>query len=1037
MMIRQKTVSALGALTIAMACSFSAAAEVEVYESSVEAIEVGATITRWRVGAAGGEIGGPFDWLDVRREWLPRGPVTLLGSDANGETRQWTLSAGDGWAKGDPAGFEAYRTLLAAGQPEALTAAIVAEGDPARASWLAFRAAEALDGLGDAAAAHAFFDQAADRGEAGGLTRAQYHIANSNASSRWRAGQYDNVEASLAQAAALADADSLSWVYASQWLGVLYTQRSRFDDARALFGQVMPVVERLAPGSELQADIYHSMGNGEFWSDQHEQALEYHERALTIRLAIDPNSLAVARSYGTMMNIPWRRGQLDEAEALGRKALAVYEAMEDDYLQASMLTNLANVAHDRARYDESIRLRQEALKLAQASQPDSLLVADNYLGLGNASKRINDYRAALRYLEAARQLYQKLAPEGRQMAFVLSSVGEVYAREDDHVSAREAFQSGVDILRKLAPGGLMASSSMFNLSSYLLEQDEVSDAQPVLEEACGIIQDKAPNSWREAMCAGKLGELYRRLGLYDQAGQQLERSRHLYAQRAPGSARLATAYRNAALLARDLGREGEAVTFFRQAMDALDDQAALVGGGGTGSEKIQAGFESLHKDHIQQLLDLGRTREAYQVLGRYHGNSISQLFSGELYAAAGAVPEALLTERRALAEDYVRRHKALWQLPAEQLPARLAELERVRQERQRVNREVRDYQRPPANRERQREAADHVLAFAQLKDGMWLFHERGEALTARRLVLSPEELAQRVDRFRLLIQQRADLQTLAPVARTLYQELVGPELEQARGTVVLVPDAALHLLPFAALMDKNDDYLVEQLNLLLARNTRPHLPQALPREARLVALGDPPADSLRLASTRGGKLGALPFAREEAQSITALFPDSEMLLGGAATETQVRSAAANAGVLHFATHAVFDNAEPLNSYLKLAEGGGEHDGNLYAWEVFEELNLTARLVTLSACEAALGEYVAGSGLLGLTRAFQQSGAESVVAALWRVADESTPLLMAGFYEQLAAQAEPDAALRVAQAQISQSEQFGHPFYWAAFQLYVD
>ena len=57
------------------------------------------------------------------------------------------------------------------------------------------------------------------------------------------------------------------------------------------------------------------------------------------------------------------------------------------------------------------------------------------------------------------------------------------------------------------------------------------------------------------------------------------------------------------------------------------------------------------------------------------------------------------------------------------------------------------------------------------------------------------------------------------------------------------------------------------------------------------------------------------------------------------------------------------------------------DGLLQAWEIFESLRIDADLVTLSACKTALGEEVAGEGIVGLTRAFQYAGARCVLASL--------------------------------------------------------
>ena len=61
---------------------------------------------------------------------------------------------------------------------------------------------------------------------------------------------------------------------------------------------------------------------------------------------------------------------------------------------------------------------------------------------------------------------------------------------------------------------------------------------------------------------------------------------------------------------------------------------------------------------------------------------------------------------------------------------------------------------------------------------------------------------------------------------------------------------------------------------------------------------------------------------------------------------------------------------------------GRDNGLLQAWEVFEKVRVNADLVTLSACQTALGREVSGEGLMGFSQAFQYAGARTVLASLW-------------------------------------------------------
>ena len=98
------------------------------------------------------------------------------------------------------------------------------------------------------------------------------------------------------------------------------------------------------------------------------------------------------------------------------------------------------------------------------------------------------------------------------------------------------------------------------------------------------------------------------------------------------------------------------------------------------------------------------------------------------------------------------------------------------------------------------------------------------------------------------------------------------------------------------------------------------------------------------------------------------------------------------------------------------------------------LRLAADLVTLSACQSALGELVTGEGMVGLSRAFFYAGAPSVVASLWNVNDEASAELMRHFYRGLRRGLTKAEALRQARLELRREPRYSHPYFWAPFVL---
>jgi CHAT domain-containing protein len=116
---------------------------------------------------------------------------------------------------------------------------------------------------------------------------------------------------------------------------------------------------------------------------------------------------------------------------------------------------------------------------------------------------------------------------------------------------------------------------------------------------------------------------------------------------------------------------------------------------------------------------------------------------------------------------------------------------------------------------------------------------------------------------------------------------------------------------------------------------------------------------------------------------------------------------------------------------------GAKEGFLRLDDIYN-LNLTADMVVLSACNTALGKDVRGEGIVGLVHGFMYAGTSRVVASLWKVDDDATAELMVRFYQEIFhTQQSPAAALRTAQLVMWQQRRWHAPYYWAAFVLQGD
>ena len=83
-----------------------------------------------------------------------------------------------------------------------------------------------------------------------------------------------------------------------------------------------------------------------------------------------------------------------------------------------------------------------------------------------------------------------------------------------------------------------------------------------------------------------------------------------------------------------------------------------------------------------------------------------------------------------------------------------------------------------------------------------------------------------------------------------------------------------------------------------------------------------------------------------------------------------------------------------------ARGEAVYDGVITAEQILRTWQLDADLVTLSACETALGKEYAGEGCVGFSQALFAAGARSLLLSLWKVEDHATMLLMTRFYQNM-------------------------------------
>ncbi|MGY4379486.1 CHAT domain-containing protein [Bradyrhizobium sp. i1.3.6] len=295
---------------------------------------------------------------------------------------------------------------------------------------------------------------------------------------------------------------------------------------------------------------------------------------------------------------------------------------------------------------------------------------------------------------------------------------------------------------------------------------------------------------------------------------------------------------------------------------------------------------------------------------------------------------------------------------------------------------------PRATSEKVKWGARHYLAYVLRREGEPGIVDLGAA----------ENIDKLVNDFRVALKDPTS-SSYKEVAAELFDRLVKKPLQiylSGVDRLLLSPDGALNLLPFAALMDERQDFLAESVELTYLTSGRdlPALATSEPARGSMVVMADPaygpstsgmPSDIGSYRSIDLDRSGLvftpLPGTADEARELQKLLDldPNAILTGVDATEEKLKSLH-SPRILHVATHGFFLNdrsaitAFPpativggeatllptgesplLRSGLALAganarRSGPSNDGILTAAEAALLDLRGTQLVVLSACE---------------------------------------------------------------------------------------
>jgi CHAT domain-containing protein/Tfp pilus assembly protein PilF len=901
-------------------------------------------------------------------------------------------------------------------------------------------------------------------------------------------------------------------------LGMLYQISGAYTKAEPLFQRALAINEKaLGPDDPGTASLLNHLADVYKDTGAYAKAERLYQRALAIReKALGPEHPDIAVSLDGLAELYRATGAYAKAELLYHRALAIIEKAlgPDDSQTAASLNNLAMLYQTTGAYAKAETFYRRALAIDEkALGPDDSRTAASLNNLAMLYQTTGAYAKAVPLLERALAIKEKtLGPEDPRVATALNNLAMLYQVSRAYAKAESLYHRALAIEEKaLGPEHPDITKPLINLAAIYLDTGAYAKVEPLLQRALAI-EEKVlgPEHPDTAISLAYLATLYLDTGAYARAEPLYQRALAIREKvLGPEHPYTAESLDDLGALYQANGTYAKAEPLYKRAQVITESNTArfLVSGSEARKEAfLQLGVGSIWRSVS---LSLAHPNVRSTALGltsvlRYKGRVLDTVSDSiaRLRRNATLPEQALFDQLSGVAQEFsTLTFRGLGKLSSEAYRQRLNELVQQQEKleenlstrsaalRQAVTPITLDGLREalpaeaalvewfryqpfnPKAKESNRWGAPRYVAYVLKRSGNPVPIDMGAA----------QPLEELVAEFRAALGDPAT-NNFKGVAKELYKTLVQPLLPHLANTkrLLLSPDGALNLLPFATLMGRHGQYLAQQYELTYLTSGRDLLRMADEPSTRGGALvvADPNygaterTDVLMDASlqpVRSGDLdrsgmvfSALPGTAAEAKLLQSLLQlnDENVLTGDRATEDSLRELH-GPRILHIATHGFFLNdqdfelvlkrigfgrdAPPLplgenpllRSGLALAGANARHsgtndDGILTAAEVAHLDLVGTQLVVLSACDTGVGTVENGEGVYGLRRALVLAGAQSQLVSLWNVADVATQELMLDYYQRLLKGEGRSEALRSAQLATLAKPERQHPYYWASF-----
>jgi CHAT domain-containing protein/Tfp pilus assembly protein PilF len=756
-------------------------------------------------------------------------------------------------------------------------------------------------------------------------------------------------------------------------LGLAYYSLGQYQKAIAFHQQSLEI-EREIGNRQGEANSLGSLGTAYYSLGQYQKAIDFHQQSLEIKREIGDRQ-GEAISLGSLGTAYYSLGQYQKAIDFHQQSLEMAREIGDRQGEAISLSNLGLVYKSLGQYQKAIDFHQQSLEMAREigyRQGEAASLGN----LGVAYQSLGQYHWAIEFHKQDLEISREIGDRQGE-ANSLNDLGNAYNSLGQYQKAIDFYQQELEIVREI--GDRQGESiALNNLGNALLKTNQLAEAETALRASIQIhetLRSELVNNDHKASIFETQVASYRLLQKVLVAQTRFDQ----------------------ALEISEMSRTRAFVELLQQTLLTTPPQSPPYQGEeeelsqslpyqGEEEELSQSTPYQREEEELSQSLPL----KPLLSKGGLGGLSIPKIQQIARERNSTIVEYSIILD----AEIYI------WVIqPNGNITHRAANLEPLNQQNQTLK----------------------------------------QIILKTRVSIGSKETDDEGNKIQLEREYQPNQTGGYPLLQLLHQILIEPIIDllptDANNQIVFIPHYDLFLVPFVALQDSKNRYLIEDYTILTAPSiqvleiTREHQNRVRGLRQAALIVGDPTIDPKFKENPY--KLNQMSRAKEASEAIAAIL-GTQAIIGENATKVAILDRMLNTRIVHLSAHGLLDDFQGFGipGAIILAPSGDTDDGSLNAAEILQ-LKLDSELVVLSACSTGRGK-ITGDGVVGLSRCFILAGVPSIIVSLWNMGVISAKLLMTQFYQNLARGDNRAEALRC--AMLTTKARFPSPIAWAAFTL---